>query len=297
MSFDTYIINLQKDTHKYEKISNALNSLGIVHKRFNAIYGKDIGNEYDEYLNQYKHFLPKSVIGCGLSHYLAAKEHFDKDNQKVALIFEDDALPQFKNRSDINSIIKQAPKDWDIILLYTQGVTNYSKNTWDCGPIAGSTISYLINKKGFDKLYKDFKLNTHIDVYRVIKSKQNKDLKVYKTPSVMVLPDDSSISSTSTNNNRYLDDYFDEFYSDVLESKFTGFTASMAAKYKLLRIPFLGYELDYIQLFILIAVLNILLFTIMSKKRVHTFLFSSFYYIVLFVFILIFLKYYLLIAS
>ena len=297
MSFDTYVINLKKDTHKYEKLSKALNSAGISHKRFDAIYGKEVGNEYDEYLHKYKQFIPKACLGCGLSHYLVAKKHFEKDNQKVAFIFEDDASLKFKNQADINNIIKQAPEDWDIILLYTQGVTNYKKNTWDSGPIAGSCISYLINKKGFDKLYKDFQLLLLPDVHRIIQTKQNKDLKVYKTPSIMVLPDESNISSTSTTNSRYFDNLLNSFYSDVLESELTGFTASMAVKYKLLRLPFFDYELDYVQLFIVIAVLNILIFTIMGRKKVHSFLFSSFYYIVLFISIVIFLKYYLLLIT
>jgi len=296
MDFDTYIINLQKDADKYTKLSNALNKAEIKHERFDAIYGKELDNRYDNYFTSYKPFIPKSCIGCGLSHYFVAKQHFEKDNKKVALIFEDDAVLKFENKADIDKIIEQAPQDWEIILLYTQGVTNYNSDTWHCGPIAGSNIAYLINQSGFEKLYKDCKFYCHVDIYRVAISRNN-DFKVYKTPKMMVIPDDANISSTSTNCARRFDEYIDSFYADVLESELTGYTASMAVKYKLIRIPFIGYELDFIQLFILISILNILLFTLFGKKKLHSFLFSTFYYIVLFVSIVIFLKYYLLLLS
>ena len=83
------------------------------------------------------------------------------------MILEDDAVPLFKNKKAIDDIIDDAPKDWDIILLYTQGVTNYKDNTWECTNISGSAIAYLINYDGFKKRYDNYKVTQpHTDLER-----------------------------------------------------------------------------------------------------------------------------------
>ena len=71
--FETYVINLQNDINNFYTLKKELNLRGIQPKRFNAIYGKNIKNlqKYNKYLSPYcKNFCPKSVIGCGLSHYI-----------------------------------------------------------------------------------------------------------------------------------------------------------------------------------------------------------------------------------
>ncbi len=117
MSYDTYIINLKQDTDKYERMQKRLDNVGIKYNRFDAYYGKDLSSDYDPLISSYKEYIPKSVIGCGLSHYMVCNEHFKNDKNKIALILEDDAVPLFKNKSDIDKVIKNAPKDWEIILL------------------------------------------------------------------------------------------------------------------------------------------------------------------------------------
>ena len=106
----------------------------------------------------------------------------------------------------------------------------------------------------------------------------------------MVIPDDT-ISSTSTNID-YFDNYLNSFYTDVLESEITGFNISMLFKYKILRLPFINYEFDFMQLFILISILNISLFTFIGKNKLHRFIFIILYYIILFISLIIFFKLY-----
>ena len=266
MSYDTYIINLKQDTDKYERMQDRLDNLNIKYTRFNAVYGKNIGNEYNDLIIN-KPILPRCAIGCSLSHYLVCKQHFDNDKNKIALILEDDAVPMFKNKNVIDKIIEDAPKDWEIILLYTQGVTNYKDNTWECTNISGSAIAYLINYNGFKKRYDDYKVKHLPDLERCFVN-----CNIYKTPTMYFKPEFSE-SSTSSENKKILTplySFLDNLYYDELETDITGFSGSMAGRYKLIRIPYLEYELDFLEILFTIIIFFSLLAIVLSKKKFNT---------------------------
>ncbi len=268
MSYNTYIINLKQDTDKYNRIKQRLDNINIKFKRFDAIYGKDIGNKYDQIIWN-KEYIPKSVIGCGLSHYLVCKSHFDNDKNKIAMILEDDAVPLFDNKTVINKIINDAPKDWDIILLYTQGVTNYKDNTWETGDLMGSTMAYLINYNGFEKRYgNNYQLYTHTDLERCFSK-----CKVYKTPNMYFKPEFSE-SSTSSNNKYYgtVYNFLDNLFYNELETALTGFSGSMASRYKIIRLPYIDYEFDFLDLIFTILIIFSIIFVMLSKKKLNTYI-------------------------
>lgn len=282
MEYNTYIINLKRDHVKYKNISNRLNSIGMEHTRFDAIDGRNINSKYDDYISQYKPFIPRAIIGCGLSHFLACKEHFDKDKDKVALILEDDAIPLFKSKNYINTIIDKAPNDWEIILLYTQGKTNYKDKTWDSNKYMGSTMAYLINYNGYKKRYDNYKLVTHTDIERTYTN-----CIIYKTPDMCFVPD-SCESSTSSNNKSFniLYQFLDNFYSRELESELTGFTGSMVSRYKIIRIPYVEIELDQLELFIFISIILSIIALFTSKNKFNTISYcmtNSFIFLVLYI--------------
>ncbi len=86
MSYNTYVINMADSTKRWDQISKHLDDIGINYSRFDAIDGNNIENKYDEYLTFAKPITPNSVIGCGLSHFLATKQHFENnDNPKEGL--------------------------------------------------------------------------------------------------------------------------------------------------------------------------------------------------------------------
>ena len=131
--FDTFVINLEKDYKNYEVLHKKFKKIGIDLIRFNAIYGKKIKNmnKYNKYLSNYcKFFCPKSIIGCGLSHYILLENIYNKyiknpeKNNDYCLILEDDINPLFKNKNEINEIIKKIPKKCDIVSLYCQCFCN-----------------------------------------------------------------------------------------------------------------------------------------------------------------------------
>lgn len=267
MSYDTYIINLKQDVEKYQRMEKRLKNIGINYTRFDAYYGKNLDDKYDPLISNYKQFIPKSTIGCGLSHYMVCNNHFKNDKNKIALILEDDAVPLFKDKKIINKIINDAPKDWEIILLYTQGCTNYKDNSWDVTTLSGSTMAYLINYKGFKSRFgDDYIVKTHTDIERCFST-----CKTYKTP-VMYFKPEFSESLTSTNIDGFSSFYnfLDNLYYNELETDITGFTGSMGSKYKILRIPCFDVELDTLGIILYLCLIFMIISIILSKNILNT---------------------------
>lgn len=136
--FETYIINLKKDVHKFYDIKNKLSKVNIIPHRFDAIYGKEITvfDEYNDFISTYcKYFCPKGTIGCGLSHYKLLYDIYigkvKGKNDKFTLILEDDVTPLFKEKSEIVDIINYIPFDCDILLLHCMGECPYDDKIYD----------------------------------------------------------------------------------------------------------------------------------------------------------------------
>lgn len=189
----TCIITLNKNI-------NDFNLLSLNPKIINGIDGKKIDKIKDSnsinlsYFN-YK-YLPKSVIGCALSHIKCWKSHI-LNNNNYTIILEDDFFISNKENNDIKllkelgislmDIIKifiyNTPKDFDILYLgYISGpfikkyfnaigsLSNYKKiNDFIAKPdIALGLHSYIISDSGVVKLLNNIqnnKINFHIDVY------------------------------------------------------------------------------------------------------------------------------------
>ena len=254
MSYNTYVINMADSVNRWKQVSNHLDSIGINYSRFDAIDGKNIENRYDEYISAAKPIIPDGVVGCGLSHFLVAKEHFES-NDNIALILEDDVVPVFSDKNIIHEIIEAAPKDWDIILLYTQGVTNYRDNTWEITSklATGSSAAYLINKAGYQRRYNngDYKLFTHTDCERGLY-----DATVYKTPKPIFMPCDrlgdmcdAEVSRTSNSySTNILGVVTDSLYRDDTESDITGCKGDQLFQYNIIKIPGVNVNLDTIRI-------------------------------------------------
>ena len=297
MSYNTYIINMASATDRWNKISNNLDNLGINYSRFDAIDGRNIGNRYDEYISPMKPVIPDGIVGCGLSHFLVAKRHFD-NNDNIALILEDDSIPMFNDKNIIHEVIEKAPKDWDIILLYSQGITNYRDNTWEITSkfATGSSAAYLINRSGYQKRYNngDYKLLTHTDAERGL-YKAN----VYKTPTPLFMPCDrlggsckTEVSSTSNNYSTNVFGVFaDLFYRDNTELNVTGCSGSQLFEYNIIKIPGTNVNLDTGRIMmIVIPLMAIIIMFIIKPAKDHLAVF-------VFLIFLIFLSVFLLIKS
>ena len=139
---------------------------GIKTERISAYDGKtNTKGVYDKFI--FKKKIMKDVeYGCLLSH-LETIRKFDESNDKIALILEDDATLEFKQywNKSITSIMQNAPPDWDIIMLCFITMKDIDLNKKSDYEIAYhkyySTLSYLINKKGSNKVMKIFEKNKY----------------------------------------------------------------------------------------------------------------------------------------
>lgn len=149
---DIYVINLDKDIERLNKIKQLLNPYTF--KRIKAIYGKNIDLKKVDNLTFFaRTFLPKSAIGIYLSHIKTWKAILNS-NKDMALVLEDDAKPVTPDfMKEIYKIIKETPKNWDIIKL------QYIYLPFGRSVQFGA---YIINKKGIEKSMAK-KINFHID--------------------------------------------------------------------------------------------------------------------------------------
>jgi GR25 family glycosyltransferase involved in LPS biosynthesis len=241
--FNTYVINLEKDKKKLKIIKEKYKDVGINLIRFNAVYGKYVKDDYDNYLtNRCKYTCPNSVIGCGLSHILLSEYLYNNDNNDYTLVVEDDSFPKIKNfKNKINNIVNKAPKDWEYIMLYCQGMCNSKKQFDDDMFFRGSTAAYLINKKGQKKL-KDLKLKDHID----LQIYNNSDIKVYKFNKNLFYTDES-VSYNRVNSNYKILHLYDKYYNYLKLNKTKILTnePSFFINFKTFKIPFLNIELSH----------------------------------------------------
>jgi hypothetical protein len=249
MEFNTYVVNLENDNDRYVNSVKSLSDVNINPIRFNAIYGKDVKNEYNEHINLlWKPFIPKSCLGCALSHAVLSKQILETDDNDIALILEDDVVPLFKNVQDIFKVIENAPKDWDVILLFCQGMCNYKSDDYITGIYPGSTAAYLINRKGMYK-QSTYKYSSHVDIQR-----KNLGLNVYKSPSPLFKVNETFVSH---NKKSSIFDSFDKIL-DVNFSISDNISLIELSNYKVIRIPITGIELtwkEYVLLSLLISVI------------------------------------------
>lgn len=118
-----FIINLEKDIEKKEKISSLCESLGLDYEIIQAVYGKELSKEdieqnvadEKEQLKYLRKPLSLGEIGCALSHKKCLEKMLN-DGLDDVVIFEDDAifderLIEFLKHKD------KFPKDLELLLL------------------------------------------------------------------------------------------------------------------------------------------------------------------------------------
>lgn len=163
-----YVVNLDSDTKKWEKVSRKLTSIGIKHERFPAVYGKSLSPEYikeSTYPSVYYNLkngravdqdIPTlGAIGCYLSHINIWKKFLASGEEKC-LVFEDD-LDSVSSLAEIQAFVESVPKDWDFLFLGYQkeALLNEDVRVGNCYQIKSLTFmthAYLITKRGAETL-------------------------------------------------------------------------------------------------------------------------------------------------
>ena len=95
--FAYYVINLDKDTVRWQRINEHLLEQGIEVERVSAVYAADlpsneIAKAYNDVLNEQQFFLPlkPAEIGCFMSHLKTLHSFLAQEEKPYAVILEDD---------------------------------------------------------------------------------------------------------------------------------------------------------------------------------------------------------------
>jgi GR25 family glycosyltransferase involved in LPS biosynthesis len=162
-----YYINLDKSPERKNRMESQFKENNVLFERIDAIDGNNLKNSNRR--------LSNSELGCTLSH-LKAIEKFYESGDNLGIICEDDLsfefLPYWK--TPIQSLIQQAPKDWNIIMLgyiispenikYLEMFNGYYQPFNQS--IHSSTLCYLINRNGAWNILKNHTLkNPNLDSF------------------------------------------------------------------------------------------------------------------------------------
>jgi len=233
----TYIINLDKDVKRLEKVIKQLTDYNITnYSRIPAVYGKDLSkDEIKEATSDFcNKFCTKSSIGCALSHIKAYKEILSNEDP-YALILEDDVVFEDNFKDLVKEKLAMVPKDFDIVYLgcnlcnsddiikswvdiYGYSFdTKYEKvNEYIYSPkIALALHAYIVSNTGAKKLLEIFKngIYAHID-FQIQNAR--KELNVYAVSPLLAYQDlDANVSNQAsqypTSIHKMLEGQYDEY--------------------------------------------------------------------------------------
>lgn len=193
--FDVYVINLDRNNNKWNKLNKTLNKYNIIPTRISAVDGYLLE---DNNINNDKTVLFKLFGNSRLEAiYTSHKKTWNiinkkKSKNKYSIILEDDAVPIKNFDKELKKIFKYLPKEWDLILLGCIGCCNENnkcnnildkftklfinnrkyrnkkkiKNKYLYEPLVFSGAhSYLINNNSINKIINTMtKINYHIDI-------------------------------------------------------------------------------------------------------------------------------------
>jgi len=219
-------INLEKDKDRNKKMIKLLKENNINYKRKNAIYGKNlnINNLNNKIIDKtglediknknYKYGLSLTMggIGCAISHYEVIKNISEQDNENIYIILEDDV--NFKEKenliSNIQTVLKNAPNNWDIIYIGYGPISDEYKNKkinenfYETNRIHG-TFGYIVNKKGARKILNIFPIKYQIDTSLYLASR-NKKINSYIYKPQLIFHYDYSTTNIQVNPNTLQDE-------------------------------------------------------------------------------------------
>jgi GR25 family glycosyltransferase involved in LPS biosynthesis len=160
-----YWINLERSEDRRKNMSNILDKINIHNERINAFDGKSLSDEqvYSRFENYNIKSHTKIEFACLLSH-LETIRKFSESNYEIALIFEDDLSLEYVKfwKKSICNIIKNAPQDWEIIMLNYVSLNELKQDyTFNTNGYISCLQAYLINnksaKKFINQIYKNNK--------------------------------------------------------------------------------------------------------------------------------------------
>ncbi len=160
-NFPILYINLDRSPDRLIFMENEFKKHGIKNfHRIEAVDGKNIKDTKNGKVNNI-HFVSNyklngSEIACTLSHLKAIKYAYDRKYESVLILEDDVSFDLLKYwKKDFKSIINKAPKDWEILQLYTsqnclKKEHEFHKRDMDCYGM----VAYMINRSSMEKILK-----------------------------------------------------------------------------------------------------------------------------------------------
>ena len=178
-----YFINMESSKDRNKNIINILNKFNINFERYNAIDGINNNNIKELYFeNKYIKCNNTNEEYAVLSSHLSLIKKLEKDNGNYFLIFEDDLSLDFINYWDenIDTIINNAPEDWEIIMLGYFTLNHKFHNKYRKWNNDWSALSYIIKKSSINKINK-FIINDKFKLYEDVNVADNYIFRLYNT--------------------------------------------------------------------------------------------------------------------
>jgi len=274
-----YWINLERSIERRENMLNLLKKINIKNQRINAFDGKTLSdiNIYGRFKNYNIESHTKIEFACLLSH-LETIRKFSESNNNVALIFEDDIsldYVKYWNKS-ICEIIKNAPSDWEIIMLNYVSLKELKNDyTFNDNGHISCLQAYLINnnsaKKFINSIYKQNKYILDPNKYQTADNYILSSLKtyIYKYPYFTYSNEnDSTIHSHHISFHNYTKmiafDRWKELYNiDNTNEKINN---NLLSSFFINKINI--YDWYLVLLFFFISVISILTYYIIMNKKI-----------------------------
>ena len=114
LPINTYVINLDISKDRLELITKQCQREGLNCHRFSAVNGKKLDVKNMDIVENKK--IDKGAIGCSLSHINLWKK-VEKKGDEMFIVLEDDCIIEKGFKNKLATILKEAPKDWDIMYL------------------------------------------------------------------------------------------------------------------------------------------------------------------------------------
>ncbi len=177
--FPIYYLNMDKDTDRLNTLMKEQDTyINAKMTRIRGFNGKLIKNRQTDtidgvtFVNYYRD-LSNSEIGCCVTHLMAINTAW-KNGDQMAMIIEDDiSFCSTAIIPDLQTVINNAPDDWDILQLASFGndydvvpqtEIKYIKRKypneafWSCG-------CYIINRRAMEKIIKVIKPHESKELY------------------------------------------------------------------------------------------------------------------------------------
>jgi glycosyl transferase family 25 len=219
---NVYLINMDKDCDRLEKVTKECDKVGIKFQRFTGVKVSDVSqNILDKYIpDETQKYGPNGMIGCGLSHLFVWQDAV-KNNYKNIVVLEDDVHFTYDFNEYLHNIMEEVPNDYDILYL-GYGEKNYNINIQEDSsfnyiykptfPLL--THAMIISNKGLNKLLNLItKIDDHID-WKIARNAKKLNIYASNKKIVSQLWKDSNNSSLKIKTfpkiiNYYLDQIHD----------------------------------------------------------------------------------------